>query len=122
MSSAEATIAMARQSGRVRLVVPCEIKGSKEALKVPVRDISLDGIRLVSADGYSVGDTLKVTLRLTSQRLEIPAEIRWVQHDAAKSHYVLGCRFVHAGDSRQALKDTLQNMASAIDTAARRVK
>ncbi|MBI3854868.1 MAG: PilZ domain-containing protein [Planctomycetes bacterium] len=112
---------MGRNAARVKLVVPCEIKGSKETLKVPVRDISLDGIRLVSAESHAVGDTIKVALRLGA-RLELAAEIRWVEHDAAKSQYVLGCRFAHAGDSRQALKDTLTNMASAIDSAARRVK
>lgn len=110
-----------RRSSRVRLVVPCEIKGSKESLKVPVRDISLDGIRLVTGDAHAAGDSLKVTLRVPT-RLELAAEVVWVEHEAAKNHYVLGCRFIHAGESRQALKDTLQNMASAIDSAARRVK
>lgn len=112
---------MARQSGRVRLVVPCEIRTPKETLKVPVRDISLDGIRLVTTHAHAVGDTLKIALRLGS-RLELEAEVRWVKHEEAKEHYLLGCRFVHAGDSRQALKDTLTNMASAIDSAAKRVK
>ena len=121
MSTVETPVAMARQTGRVRLVVPCEIKGSKETIKVPVRDISLDGIRLVSTEVHAVGDSLKVTLRVPT-RLELAAEIRWIKHEEAKNHYVLGCRFVHAGDSRQALKDTLTNMASAIDSAARRVK
>ena len=40
----------------------------------------------------------------------------------AKNVSILGCRFAHEGDSRQALKATLLNMASAIDSAARRVK
>jgi hypothetical protein len=121
MSQVDATVAMGRQAGRLKLVVPCEIQGSKETIKVPVRDISLDGIRLVSTESHAVGETLKVTLRLPT-RIEISAEIRWVEHEAAKNHYVLGCRFVHAGESRQGLKDTLQSMASAIDSAARRVK
>src|SRR5688500_18040278 len=109
MSQVEIPVAGGRKSGRVKLVVPCEIKGSKETIKVPVRDISLDGIRLVSSDSHAVGDTLKVTLRVPT-RLELSAEIRWVEHEAAKSQYVLGCRFVHAGESRQTLKQMLQNM------------
>src|SRR5437667_12669190 len=121
MSSVETSVAGGRRSGRVRLVIPCEIKGSKETVKVPMRDISLDGCRLISSEAHSVGDTLQVTLRLHT-RLEISAEIRWVETDAAKNHYILGCRFNHAGESRQALKDSLQNMASAIDSAARKVK
>ena len=114
-------VSSGRKAGRVRLVVPCEIKGSKEALKVPVRDISLDGIRLVSSESRAVGDTLNVTLRLPT-RIELSAEIRWTEHEAAKNQYILGCRFVHAGESRQTLKATLQSMASAMDSAARRVK
>lgn len=110
-----------RSSGRVRLTVPCEVKGSKEPLKVPVRDLSLDGIRLVSADARAVGDTLTLTLRLPA-RIELRAEVRWVEHEAARNHYVIGCRFVHEGESRRSLKDALQGMASAIDSAARRVK
>src|SRR5439155_17947822 len=102
MSTVETPVAMARQTGRVRLVVPCEIKGSKETIKVPVRDISLDGIRLVSSESHAVGDTLKVTLRVPA-RIELSAEVRWVDGESAKGLYILGCRFVHAGDSRQAL-------------------
>ena len=113
--------AAGRKASRVKLVVPCEIKGSRETIKVPVRDISLDGIRLVSAESHAVGDTLRVTLRLPT-RIELAAEIRWVEHEAAKNQYVLGCRFVHEGESRQTLKTTLQNMASAIDSAAKRVR
>ena len=120
MSQVEIPVA-GRKAGRVRLVVPCEIKGSKETLKVPVRDISLDGIRLVSSESHAVGETLKVTLRLQG-RIELAAEVRWTDHEAAKNQYVLGCRFVHEGESRRMLKETLQNMASAIDSAARRVK
>src|SRR5436305_1561094 len=121
MSQVETPVAMGRKAGRVRLVVPCEIKGSKETIKVPVRDISLDGIRLVSSETHQVGDTLQVTLRLGAQ-IELAAEIRWVEHEAAKSQSVLGCRFVHADESRDRLKATLQNMASAIDSAARKVR
>lgn len=121
MSQVEIPVVPGRRSGRVRLVIPCELKGAKETLKVPVRDISLDGCRLVSAEKYAVGDAVQVALRLGS-KVEIPAEIRWVEHDTAKGHYVLGCRFAHEGESRQQLKNTLQNMASAIDTAARKVR
>ena len=121
MSEVESPATSGRKASRVKLVVPCEIKGSKETIKVPVRDISLDGIKLVSHESHAVGDTLKVTLRVPA-RIELSAEIRWVQHESAKSHYVLGCRFVHSGDSRQTLKSMLSNMASAIDSAAKRVK
>jgi hypothetical protein len=121
MSQVEIPVAAGRRSGRVRLVVPCELKGSKETIKVPVRDISLDGCRLVSAEKYAVGDTLRIALRF-STRVEVPAEVRWVEHDAAKNHYVLGCRFAHEGETRQQLKSSLQSMVWAIDTAARRVR
>lgn len=121
MSQAEATIAMNRKTGRIKLFFPCEIKGSKETLKVPVRDVSLDGIKLATSESHTAGQTLQITLLLPT-RLTLSAEIRWVEHDAAKSLYVLGCQFAHSGDSRQSLKDTLSAMASAIDSSARRVK
>ena len=121
MSHVESPVASGRQASRVRLVVPCEIKGSQETIKVPVRDISLDGIRLVSSESHAVGDTLKVTLRVPA-RLELSAEVRWADSESAKGLHVLGCRFVHAGESRQTLKDMLQNLASSIDSAARRVR
>ena len=119
--SVDTPVRSGRRSARVRLVVPCDIKGSKEALRVPIRDISLDGCRLATAESHAVGDTLQLTLRLPS-RIELSAEVRWVEHDAAKGQYVVGCCFNHAGDSRRQLKDTLQSMAAAIDTAARRVR
>jgi hypothetical protein len=119
--SVDTPVRTGRKSARVRLIVPCDIKGSKETLRVPVRDISLDGCKLATAESYAVGDTLTLTLRLLS-RVEISAEVRWVEHDAAKGQYVLGCRFNHDADSRTQLKNTLQGMASAAHTAARRVR
>jgi c-di-GMP-binding flagellar brake protein YcgR len=119
--SVDTPVRSGRRSARVRLVIPCDIKGSKETLRVPLRDISLDGCRLATAEPSSVGDTLQLTLRLLS-RIELSAEVRWVEHDVAKGQYVLGCCFSHAGDSRQQLKNTLQSMAAATDTAARRVR
>ena len=119
--SVDTPVRTGRKSARVRLVVPCDIKGSIETLRVPLRDISLDGCRLATSGLYKVGDTLQLTLRLLS-RIEVSAEVRWVEHDAAKGQYVLGCRFSHAGDSREQLKNTLQGMASAAHTAARRVR
>jgi hypothetical protein len=121
MSQTEIPIAGGRKTARVRLVIPCEIQGSKEAIKVPVSDISLDGIRLISSESHMIGDVLRVTLRLPT-RIELPAEIRWIKTDDTKNQAILGCRFAHEGDSRQTLKATLLNMASAIDSAARRVK
>src|SRR5262245_13436608 len=119
--SVDTPVRSGRRSARVRLVVPCDIKGSIETLRVPLRDISLDGCRLATSGAYSVGDTLQLTLRLLS-RIEVTAEVRWVERDSAKAQYVLGCCFNHAGDSRQQLKNTLQSMAAAAHTAARRVK
>jgi len=121
MSHVENSVASGRQASRVRLVVPCEIQGSKETIKVPVKDISLDGIRLLSSESHAVGDTLKVTLRVPA-RIELSAEVRWMDAETAKGHFILGCRFAHSGDSRQSLKDMLQNLVSSIDSAARRVR
>lgn len=112
---------MNRKTGRIKLFFPCDIKGSKEAIKVPVRDVSLDGIKLATTESHTVGQTLQVTLGLPT-RIQLAAEVRWVEHDAAKGQYVLGCQFSHSSESRQALKDTLSNMASAIDSSARRVR
>ena len=121
MSQVEAEIRAGRQSARVKVVVPCEIVSPKESIKVPVSDISLDGIRLVSTQSHLIGDVLRIALRLPT-RIELPAEIRWIKTDDTKNQSILGCRFAHEGDSRQVLKATLLNMASAIDSAARRVK
>jgi hypothetical protein len=114
-------VAMSRQAGRVRLVVPCEIRGSKASIKVPVRDISLGGLRLASTEHHEVGEVLHVTLRLPV-RIELSAEVRWVKTEDSKNIHTLGCRFVHTDASRQSLKDALQGMAFAIDSAAQRVK
>jgi hypothetical protein len=73
------------------------------------------------AGPHAAGDTLKVALRMPA-RIGLSAEVRRVKHDAAKDAYAVGCRFVRTEGSRQALKDALQDMAAAIDSAARRVK
>jgi len=121
MSEVEGRSASGRKSGRFRLIVPCEIKGSKGTSKLPLRDISLDGCRVICDESHAVGDSLQLHIRLPSP-VSLPAVVRWVDRDAAKELFILGCEFAHTTDSRKALKDALQGMASAIDTAAKRVK
>lgn len=121
MSQGEARTAGSRKSGRFRLIVPCEIKGSKGASMVPLRDISLDGCRIIGAAEHAPGDEITLTIRLP-HAVVLPAVVRWVDRDAAKAVFILGCEFAHSADSRKSLKDALQGMASAIDTAAKRVK
>jgi hypothetical protein len=108
-----------RRVGRVRLTVPCEIKGVKG--KASTRDLSVDGCVVSSPERSAVGDQLELTLRLPG-KMEIPAEVRWVKADPAKDLFSLGCRFVHTDGSQQALKEMLKKMASSIDNAARGVK
>lgn len=108
-----------RSRGRVRLTVPCEIKGVKG--KATTRDINLDGCVVSSPQAFAEGDTLELTLRFAS-RLEIKAEVRWAKPDAKTDHHSLGCRFVHTDASQQSLKEALTKMASAIDSAGRGVK
>ena len=108
-----------RRLGRVRLTVPCEIKGVKG--KVTTRDINLDGCVVSSPDAFAVGDTLDLTLRFPGGKLEIRAEVRWVKA-AAGSLHSLGCRFAHTETSPQSLKEMLTKIASSIDSAARGVK
>lgn len=110
-----------RRSGRFKLIVPCEIKGSKGTSKVPLRDISLDGCRVICSHDHAAGDALELSIRLPSP-VVLPAHVRWVDRDAAKELFILGCEFAHTPESRKALRDALQGMASAIDTAAKRVK
>ena len=77
MSQSEARTANERKSGRFRLIVPCEIKGSKGSNMVPLRDISLDGCRVIGAESHAVGDALQLTLKLPHP-VSIPAEaIAW---------------------------------------------
>jgi hypothetical protein len=121
MSQGEAQSSPGRKSGRFKLIVPCEIKGSKGSNKVPLRDISLDGCRVICSDSHVVGDAIELSIRLPDP-VQIPAHVRWVDRDAGKELFILGCEFAHTPDSRKSLRDALQRMASAIDSAAKRVK
>ena len=121
MGEGEVRSSAGRKSGRFKLIVPCEIKGSKGSYMVPLRDISLDGCRVIGAESHAVGDALQLTLKLPHP-VSIPAVVRWVDRDAAKALYMVGCEFSHTADSRKLLREALQGMASAIDTAAKRVK
>ncbi len=121
MSQSEGQSASGRKSGRFPLIVPCEIKGSKGSSKLPLRDISLDGCRVICDETRAVGDSLQLDIRLPIP-VCLPAVVRWVDRDAAKELFILGCEFTHTADSRKVLKDSLRGMASAIDTAAKRVK
>lgn len=121
MGQSEGRTPSSRKSGRFPLIVPCEIKGSKGSSMVPLRDISLDGCRVIGPESHAVGDTLQLTIRLPSP-VALPAVVRWVDRDAAKEVFMLGCEFSHTADSRKSLQNALQGLASAIDTAARRVK
>jgi len=121
MAQGEGQSSQGRKSGRFKLIVPAEIKGSKGTSKVPLRDISLDGCRVICSESHGVGDAIDLSIRLPTP-VQIPAHVRWVDRDAGKELFILGCEFAHTADSRKALRDALQGMASAIDTAAKRVK
>jgi hypothetical protein len=121
MAQGDAQSSPGRKSGRFKLIVPCEIKGSKGTNKVPLRDISLDGCRVICSDSHAVGDAIELSIRLPDP-VELPAHVRWVDRDTGKELFILGCEFAHTTESRKALRDALQRMASAIDTAAKRVK
>jgi hypothetical protein len=121
MSQSEGRSASGRKAGRFRLIVPCEIKGSKGTSKLPLRDISLDGCRVICDETHGIGTSLQLHIRLPIP-VSIPAVVRWVDRDAAKELFILGCEFAHTADSRKSLKDALQGLAFAIDTAAKRVK
>ena len=121
MSQPEGRSSTGRKSGRFKLIVPCEIKGTQGTSKVPLRDISLDGCRVISSAAHAAGDAIELSIRLPSP-VTIPAHVRWVDRDAGKELFILGCEFAHTADSRKSLRDALQGMASAIDTAAKRVK
>jgi hypothetical protein len=121
MSQSEGRSASGRKAGRFRLIVPCEIKGSKGTSKLPLRDISLEGCRVICDENHPVGASLQLLIRLPAP-VTLPAVVRWVDRDAAKELFILGCEFSHTAESRKSLKDSLQGMASAIDSAAKRVK
>jgi hypothetical protein len=121
MSQGEERSSPGRKTGRFKLIVPCEIQGSKGSSKVPLRDISLEGCRVISSESHGVGDSVQLTIRLP-EAVTLPAHVRWVDRDAGKELFILGCEFAHTPDSRKALRDALQGMASAIDSAARRVR
>ena len=108
-----------RRLGRVRLTVPCEIKGVQG--KASTRDINLDSCVVSSPNSYAVGDKLELTLRFPG-KLELQAEVRWVKPDSARNLHSLGCRFVHSDGSQESLKEMLKKLASSIDSAARGVK
>lgn len=110
-----------RKTGRFKLIVPCEIQGSQGSSKVPLRDISLEGCRVISSGTHAVGDALQLTIRLPDP-VQVPAQVRWVDRDAGKEIFILGCEFAHTPETRKALRDALKGMASAIDSAAKRVK
>jgi hypothetical protein len=121
MSQAEGGSSPGRKTGRFKLIVPCEIRGSQGSSKVPLRDISLEGCRVISSATHAVGDALQLTIRLPDP-VQVPAQVRWVDRDAGKEIFILGCEFAHTPETRKALRDALQGMASAIDSAAKRVK
>lgn len=110
-----------RKTGRFKMIVPCEIRGSTGNNKVPLRDISLEGCRVISSGSHAVGDTVQLSIHLP-HAVQVPAQVRWVDRDAGKELFILGCEFAHTPETRQALRDALKGMASAIDTAAKRVK
>jgi hypothetical protein len=110
-----------RKTGRFKLIVPCEIQGSRGDGKVPLRDISLEGCRIISSTSHGVGDAIQLRIRLPDP-VQVPAQVRWVDRDAGKELFILGCEFTHTPETRKALRDALQSMASAIDSAAKRVK
>ncbi len=121
MAQGEDRSSPGRKTGRFKLIVHCEIRGSQGNNKVPLRDISLEGCRVISSESHAIGDAVQLSIHLPHP-VQVPAQVRWVDRDAGKELFILGCEFAHTPETRKALRDALQGMASAIDTAAKRVK
>lgn len=108
-----------RKIPRLRIRIGLKLVGAKTAATGLVRDITENGLQVFSSKTFPAGTALQVALHLpgSAPTHRFDAEVRWSKVDK-QGHHILGCRFVHGGDSRERLKDFLTKFMTAVRLSA----
>lgn len=98
-----------RTSIRVPMRIAMRIRGDKGVFTAEARDIAEDGVRILSPHKYPNGTKLQISLHRRGSALSVvlEAEVRWARSANAPGIHLLGCRFLHAGESRTQLRELL---------------
>jgi len=87
--------------GRVKTDFWCDVSGSKNTAHVHVRNLTLDGCRLLSPCAFPKGDVVDLAIPVSEHEpdLKLQAQIRWLGLNPDEGPFVLGCRFIHSQES-----------------------
>ena len=96
---------------RVRIRLQAEIRGASHRFQAETRDISVDGMRLLSPIRMAVGERGGVTLDLPGGfRPTASVEIRWEKPNGATTF--LGVQLIHTPETLKAFQKLLWEIES----------
>ena len=103
-----------RESRRVPLRIAVRLVGEKIAATGMVRDITENGVQILSPRNIPAGSRLEISLHMphSSYDLSLHLEVRWSRTINAPGIRLLGCRFLHTLETRGALKAFLGELTA----------
>lgn len=110
---------MGRGALRRPLRIGLRIVGGRGSATATARDISEEGIQILSPKSYAEGSEVEILLHRPGRASDavLKAEVRWVEPVKAPAIYLLGCHFVHTDETRARLRDLLGDVARRPDRA-----
>jgi hypothetical protein len=105
---------------RVKVDLWCEVGGTRNHATAHMRNLTVGGCRLLSPCAFPKGEVVEVALAPAAHEpdFKIRAEIRWLGLNPEEGPFVLGCQFVHAGDTADRIERILKGVVKKVAPAA----
>jgi|ERR1043166_1849268 hypothetical protein len=105
---------MQDREARRKVDIPCEVAGLGGGAEGRLRDLSFEGCRLLSPHFAFGGERLMISLNFPGSppEMHVVAEARWSDVAPIRDCYLLGCRFVHSDQTREAVRNLVEAIAT----------
>jgi len=97
---------------RIKTDFWCDVAGARNTAHVHVRNLTLDGCRLLSPCAFPKGEVVDLAMSTSENEpdLKVQAEIRWLGLNPDEGPFVLGCRFVHTETTADRVEKLLRSV------------
>lgn len=101
--------------------MPVSIPAEAEGATAVARDLTDEGVRVVSTRSHPVGRRFALRLMLPGfAPIDVACEVRWVDFHSDGRLYDMGCRFVHTRQSAPAVRLLAKEIAAGSIPEAKR--
>jgi hypothetical protein len=100
------------RKARIKVDLWCELHGAKDRAVGHIRNLTIDGCRILSPSAFPIRETLSLVLAGSAAEpdLHLKAQLRWLALNPEEGPFELGCRFVHSADSARQVERMLKGV------------